>query len=109
MTNEPNDNEYSLGDGLERVHGLVTEDRNETHGDPLDNHAQIAALWSAFLDSKLTEDIEAWETAIMMQQVKQSRMQTGQLTVDHFDDTAGYAEVARYCAINNPDMEVTEQ
>jgi hypothetical protein len=42
----------------------------------------------------------------MMQHVKQSRMQAGRLTADHFDDTAGYAEVGRYCAIRDPDVEV---
>ena len=99
---------YELGDGLDRVHELVTADRNDTHGDPLDNHRQIAELWSAFLRFKLDDDeqIEPWEAAIMMQHVKQSRMQAGRLTADHFDDTAGYAEVGRYCAINDPDVEV---
>ena len=49
---------YELGDGLDRVHGLVTADRNDTHGDPLDNHRQIAELWSAFLRFKLDDDAE---------------------------------------------------
>jgi len=98
--------DYQLGDGLQRVHGLVTQDRNDTHGDPLDNHMQIAKLWSAFLTFKLDEDIEAWEVAIMMQHVKQSRMQAGRLTADHFDDTMGYGEVGRYCAINDPNTEI---
>jgi len=97
---------YELGDGLDRVHDLVTQDRNDTHGDPLDNHRQIAELWSAFLRFKLEESIEPWEAAIMMQHVKQSRMQAGRLTADHFDDTMGYGEVGRYCAINDPDVEV---
>ena len=98
--------QYELGDGLDRVYDLVTADRNDTHGDPLDNHRQIAELWSAFLQFKLDEPIAPWEAAIMMQHVKQSRMQAGRLTADHFDDTAGYAEVGRYCAINDPDVEV---
>lgn len=98
--------QYDLGDGLQRVHDLVTADRNDTHGDPLDNHRQIAELWSAFLRFKLNDPIEPWEAAIMMQHVKQSRMQAGRLTADHFDDTAGYAEVGRYCAINDDDVEV---
>jgi hypothetical protein len=98
--------DYELGDGLRRTLALVTEDRNDTHGDPLDNHAQIAGLWSAFLQFKLDEAIEPWEAAIMMQHVKQSRMQAGSLIADHFDDIAGYAEVGRYCAIRDEGVDV---
>lgn len=29
---------YGLGEGLKRTHELVTQDRNDTHGDPYDNH-----------------------------------------------------------------------
>ena len=101
--------DYDLGDGLRRTLALVTEDRNDTHGDPHDNHKQIADLWSAFLQFKLDEPIEAWEAAIMMQHVKQSRMQAGRLIADHFDDIAGYAEVGRYCAIEgDADVEVPD-
>jgi len=98
--------DYELGDGLRRTLDIVTEDRNDTHGDPHDNHKQIAELWSAFLQFKLDEPIRAWEAAIMMQHVKQSRMQAGRLTGDHFDDTMGYGEVAKYSAVNDPDVEV---
>ena len=100
------DDTYELGDGLRRTLELVTEDRNDTHGDPHENHQQIAELWTAFLRFKLEEPIRAWEAAIMMQQVKQSRMQAGRLTDDHFDDTMGYGEVAKYAAINDPVVEV---
>jgi len=109
-TTDTDDNtDYDLGDGLRRTLALVTEDRNDTHGDPHDNHKQIADLWSAFLQFKLDEPIEAWEAAIMMQHVKQSRMQAGRLIADHFDDIAGYAEVGRYCAIEgDADVEVPD-
>jgi hypothetical protein len=98
--------DYELGSGLEHTHDLVTQDRNDTHGDPFNNHKQIAELWTAFLQFKLDEPIHAWEAAIMMQHVKQSRMQAGRLTGDHFDDTMGYGEVAKYSAVNDPDVEI---
>ena len=98
--------EYELGDGLRRTLELVTEDRNDTHGDPYDNHKQIAELWTAFLQFKLDEEIRAWEAAMMMQQVKQSRMQAGRLTGDHFDDTQGYGEVGKYAAVHDPEVDI---
>lgn len=107
MTHEATPEEqYELGDGLRRTLEIVTEDRNETHGDPYENHKQIAEMWSAFLTFKLDEPITAWEAAMMMQDVKRSRMQAGTLIGDHFDDAAGYAEVAKFAAVKDPDTEV---
>ena len=98
--------QYELGDGLRRTLNLVTQERNETHGDPYENHKQIAELWTAFLQFKLDQPIRAWEAAIMMQQVKQSRMQAGKLTGDHFDDTEGYGEVGKYSAVKDPEVDI---
>lgn len=106
------DDDYELGAGLERAHNLVTADRNDTHGDPYENHKQIADLWTAYLQFKLPEGVEikAHEAAIMVQQIKQSRMQAGRPIGDHFDDIAGYSEVAKYCAIQDDmvDVELVE-
>lgn len=89
----------------ERASTIVTQER-DSHGDAYDNHKQIADLWSAFLQFKLDEPLRAWEAAIMMQMVKQSRMQAGRLDEDHFVDIAGYANVAYYSARKDPDEEV---
>ena len=43
----------------------------------------------------------------MMQQVKQSRMQAGELIADHFVDIAGYSDVGLYSAVRDPDTEVS--
>lgn len=64
-------------------------------------------MWTAFLQFKLEDEIRAWEAAVMMQQVKQSRMQAGRLTGDHFDDTMGYGEVGKYSAVNDPEVEIS--
>ena len=96
---------FDIGDASRRAADVVSQER-DSHGDAYTNHRQIAALWTAFLAEQLEEDIAPWQAAIMMQHVKQSRMQAGRLTADHFDDTMGYGEVARYCAINDEDVEV---
>jgi len=93
--------DYDIGDGANRASEIVSTER-DSHGDAYDNHKQIAELWSAFLGV----EIEAWEAAIMMQHVKQSRMQAGTLIADHFVDVAGYADVALFSAVKDPDTEV---
>lgn len=97
--------EYAIGDASQRAAEVVSKER-DSHGDAYINHRQIAALWTAFLDDQLAKDIEPWQAAIMMQQVKQSRMQAGQLIADHFVDIAGYSDVALYSAVADPDVEV---
>ncbi len=97
--------EHEIGDASRRAAEVVSKER-DSHGDAYTNHRQIAALWSAFLDDQLNADIEAWQAAIMMQQVKQSRMQAGTLIKDHFVDVAGYSDVALYSALQDPDVEV---
>jgi len=92
---------YDIGDGANRASEIVSKER-DSHGDAYDNHKQIAELWSAFLGV----EIKAWEAAIMMQHVKQSRMQAGTLIADHFVDVAGYADVALFSAVKDPDTEV---
>jgi hypothetical protein len=98
--------EHNIGDASRRAAEVVSTER-DSHGDAYTNHRQIAALWSAFLDDQLVDDIEPWQAAIMMQQVKQSRMQAGDLIADHFVDIAGYSDVGLYCAIEDDDSEVS--
>jgi hypothetical protein len=102
------DDDSELGAGLERAHNLVTADRNDTHGDAYENHKQIADLWTAYLQYKLPEGVEikAHEAAIMVQHIKQSRMQAGRPIGDHFDDIAGYSEVAKYSAVQDDTVDI---
>ena len=73
--------------------------RDGTHGDPVENHEHIAAMWTAFFDPKLEDDAEitAAEVAQAMVHVKQSRAMVGGATRDHFVDIAGYAHIAHEC------------
>ncbi|MFC7323301.1 DUF6378 domain-containing protein [Halorubrum rutilum] len=96
---------YDIGDAS-RAAALVVSEERDSHGDAYTNHRQIAALWTAFLDEQLESDIAPWQAAIMMQQVKQSRMQAGELIADHFVDIAGYSDVGLYSALQDPDTEV---
>jgi len=67
--------------------------RDDTHGDPVENHEQIADLWSAFLGT----DISAREVSEMMILVKLSRAQNGSPARDHYVDIGGYAKIADLC------------
>ena len=78
------------GEILRRAAELVSTDRAETHGDMLENHDNIATLWSAFLGV----DITAQQVALMMVLLKVARTKTGRLNLDDFIDMAGYAGVA---------------
>jgi hypothetical protein len=97
--------DHEIGDASRRAADVVSQER-DSHGNAYTNHRQIAALWSAFLDDQLNDDISAWQAAIMMQHVKQSRMQAGTLIADHFVDVCGYSDVALFSALADPDTEV---
>ena len=52
---------------------LVGTDRQKDYGDKVENHNNIAKLWSAYLDVK----IEAHDVAIMMTLLKVARTKLG--------------------------------
>ena len=60
---------------LKKARDLITGDRNETHGDAFQNHAEIAEFWNIFLDKKLQPmaSITAEDIALMMVLMKISR------------------------------------
>ncbi len=75
---------------LETARLLVSGDRAATHGDKLENHQNIAALWSAYTGHTITCD----QVAIMMVLLKIARTKLGALNRDDYLDMAGYAGVA---------------
>ena len=84
-------------DILKKASELVTGDRNETHGDAFQNHAEIAEFWNIFLDGKLQSmaSITAQDVAIMMILLKVSRSNQGKkFNLDNFIDMAGYSAIA---------------
>ena len=74
---------------LEEARKLVGNDRHEDYGDKLKNHQNIAKLWSAYLDVK----ISAHEVAICMGLLKIARLKHAHKK-DSYLDLAAYAAIA---------------
>ena len=83
--------------------GQTVGSRDGSHGDPVENHEHIAAMWTAFFGPKLRADAEitAAEVAQAMIHVKHSRAMVGGADRDHFVDIAGYASIAHECTMAN--------
>lgn len=77
----------------ERVAGII-RGRAATHGDALEQHQMLAALWSDFLEAqgKLADAfLSAKDVLHMMVLLKVSRINTNGLAREHVEDIAGYA------------------
>jgi len=82
---------------LKKAKDLISGDRNNTHGDAFQNHAEIAEFWNIFLDKKLQPmaNITAEDVALMMVLMKISRNNQGKKNnLDNFIDMCGYAAIA---------------
>lgn len=79
-----------------RAAELVSGSRQQTHGDKLINHQNIASLWNAYLGWRLGEGclISAHDVALMMILLKVARTKEGEHNPDDYIDAAGYAAVA---------------
>ena len=69
---------------------LSANDRQKDYGDKVNNHNNIARLWSAYLDIK----IEAHDVAIMMTLLKMARTKLGAVSKDTYIDMAAYSAIA---------------
>jgi hypothetical protein len=69
---------------------LSGTDRQKDYGDKVDNHNNIARLWSAYLD----KDIKAHDVAIMMSLLKIARTKLGAVSKDTYIDMAAYSAIA---------------
>lgn len=83
-------------DLLREAAEIITADRNITHGEPVENFHNIAALWTVLLTDKLRREITPGEVAMMMAATKLARMMA-QHTRDHWLDLAGYAGCGYEC------------
>ena len=77
-------------DLLAEANKLVGGDRQKDYGDKVENHSNIAKLWSAYLDVK----IEAHDVAIMMALLKMARTKLGAVSEDTYIDMAAYSAIA---------------
>lgn len=79
---------------------LVGGDRAKTHGDKVENHANIARFWNAHLQVKYPPrhfdmpELTALDVAQMMALLKSARQCHGAFNLDDYVDQAGYAGVA---------------
>jgi hypothetical protein len=67
-----------------------------TYGDPVANHARIAALWTAYLE--LGRELTAHDVAVLMILVKVSRAKADPAHLDTYVDIDGYARIAALVA-----------
>tara|TARA_R100001594_G_scaffold620_2_gene2489 strand:+ start:135 stop:428 length:294 start_codon:yes stop_codon:yes gene_type:complete len=69
---------------------LVGTDREKDYGDKVENHKNIARLWSAYLEVP----IEAHDVAIMMALLKIARTKLGAVSKDTYIDMSAYSAIA---------------
>ena len=75
---------------LSEASRLVGVDREKDYGDKVDNHNNIARLWSAYLDV----EVKAHDVAIMMALLKIARTKLGKVSKDTYIDMAAYSAIA---------------
>lgn len=71
---------------------LVSGDRNLAHGEMSINHANIAALWNAYLGPRA--ELTPHDVALLMALLKIARTKSGDVNFDDYVDGAGYMGVA---------------
>ena len=75
---------------LDTANKFITQDRQATHGKAEDNFANIARLWSAYLNHPITPQ----DVAILMVLLKVVRFKGNPLHVDNAIDMCGYSALA---------------
>ena len=86
---------------LMRAHILVGGDREKDYGDKVENHTNIAKLWSSYLDA----EIKAHDVAIMMVLLKIARTKVGIVNEDTYTDMAAYGAIAGEIKFKEPKKE----
>jgi len=80
---------------LNTAAGLVSGNRQNTHGDKLTNHLCIAEVWNGYLRARkaagAADDLGPDDIANLMECLKVARRLTGAFNVDDAVDGAGYA------------------
>lgn len=69
---------------------LIEGERAENYGDAKENHARIAAMWSALLEKEVTPN----QVYLCLIAVKMSRLMESPRHRDSWLDIAGYAALA---------------
>ena len=76
---------------LKKALTLIATERADTYGPMVENHANIAALWHAYLYNKKT--LSASAVANMMELLKIARRLGGSFNLDDYVDGGGYSGI----------------
>ena len=86
---------------LEKASELIAGDREKDYGDKVNNHKNIAKLWSSYLDT----EIRAHDVAILMTLLKVARTKLGAVSEDTYIDMAAYSAIAGEIKFKEPKKE----
>lgn len=93
----------------------VLSDRNADYGDPEDNFADIAALWTEYVRMQtphhlrdMVEPFSRTDVAVMMVLTKIARAVTSPCKADHWVDIAGYAACGLASALADAEGDTDE-
>ena len=84
---------------LEIAHNYITQDRAATHGGAEDSFADIAAMWSIYLEHPVGPE----DVCMMMVLLKAVRFKNNSQHMDNLIDAAGYAALAGEIASRHKD------
>lgn len=74
--------------------GLVSGNREATHGPKRENHQNIADLWNGYLGPRVAGPLSARDVALMMALLKIARTKLGNHNPDDYVDGVGYMAIA---------------
>ena len=89
---------------LKEADELIAGDRHNDYGDKVENHNNIAKLWSAYKDIEIT----AHDVAIMMTLLKVARTKLGSVSKDTYVDMSAYGAIAGEIKFKKPEEEEEE-
>ena len=81
---------------LKKTEKLVSTDRANKHGDKVENHENIARLWTSYMQNKfkLNLIILPEDVANLMSLLKIARTQAGKFNLDDYIDACGYLAIS---------------
>ena len=81
---------------LKKTEKLVSTDRADKHGDKVENHENIARLWTGYMQNKfkLNLTILPEDVANLMSLLKIARTQAGNFNLDDYVDACGYLAIS---------------